>query len=132
MSNYTIFLINDIVQYVSNSLDLIITKTKINLREVSNFTFNVLKTLIESNEAKVNFIHPKLLIGQKIDDLAIIKNENRLKQIILNLFSNSFKYTKTGFIKIKAKCINNEIEISVEDSGIGIREEDYHLIFQEN
>ena len=132
LSNYTIFLINDIIQYVSNSINLLVSKTEINLREVLNFTFNVLKTLIECNEAKLNIIQPKFLIDKNIDDLTIVSDENRLKQIILNLVSNSFKFTKTGFIKIEARCIDKEVEISVEDSGIGIREEDYHLIFQEN
>ena len=45
----------------------------------------------------------------------------RIKQVLLNLISNSIKFTKKGHIKIKAKLINNnQIRISVEDSGIGI------------
>ena len=132
LSNYTIFLINDIIQYLSDSKNVIISKIEIKIREILEFTFNVLKTLIECNENKVNKIIPSLHIDDKIDEFKIISDENRLKQIILNLVSNAFKFTRNGFIKIEVKCNRTNVEIIIEDSGIGIKEEDHHLIFQDN
>ena len=134
LSNYTIVLVYDIVQYVSCSSDLKIFKQEINLREVIIFCNNVLKTLVECNEMKADKIETLLEIDDNIDHLKIISDENRLKQILLNLISNSVKFTQTGFIKLKAKYITekNTIEISVKDTGIGIKEDDNHLIFQEN
>ena len=134
LSNYTIVLINDIIQYVSNSIHFKVTKIELNLRDVLDFSYNVLKTLVECNESKVNRIKTFLIVDDEIDKLVIISDENRLKQIILNLVSNAYKFTKCGFIKIVAKYIkdSNIIEISVEDSGMGIKDTDYNLIFQEN
>ena len=123
LSNYTIFLINDIIEYVSDSIDLKLSKVEVKIRDVLDFSYNVLKTLVECNESKVNNIETMMIIGENVDDVKIISDENRLKQIILNLVSNSFKFTKSGFIKILAKFNPelNYVEIRVEDSGMGIK-----------
>ena len=56
LSNYTLVLISDIIQYVSNSINLRLNKSEIILKEVLEFGFNVLKTLVDCNENKVNKI----------------------------------------------------------------------------
>ena len=56
----------------------------------------------------------------------------RLKQIILNLLSNAYKFTKSGFIQLHAKCVDDHVEINVEDSGLGIDQKDYDLILRED
>ena len=133
-SNYTIFLINDIIQYVSGSNDLKFTKLEINTREVLNFCHSVMKTLVECNEAKAHKIETKLLIDDEIDRRIIISDENRIKQILLNLISNSVKFTHSGYVKLKAKYLreSNDLEFTVKDTGVGIKPEEKHLIFQEN
>lgn len=57
----------------------------------------------------------------------------RLKQIIINLVSNAIKFTFKGKIKITAKIVNgdkNLVKISVDDTGIGIKESDCGKLFQ--
>ncbi len=40
----------------------------------------------------------------------------------MNLLSNAIKFTSNGLIKLKALLIeDNNIELSVEDNGIGIK-----------
>lgn len=60
------------------------------------------------------------------DDLALIKaDRNRLKQVMINILDNSLKYSQEGGrIMISCRSKDNGILISVEDSGIGIPEED--------
>jgi signal transduction histidine kinase/DNA-binding response OmpR family regulator len=54
----------------------------------------------------------------------------RIKQIISNLLSNAIKFTpEMGRIRIEARCNGVDLEISVQDSGIGIAEEDIKNIF---
>ena len=55
--------------------------------------------------------------------MTVLTDENRLKQILLILTSNAVKFTLSGFIKIKAtfNLVNHFIEISVEDTGLGIK-----------
>ncbi len=67
---------------------------------------------------------------------AILLDETRLRQIMLNLMSNAVKFTQTGYVKLSAKAadIKQEQQIfdfifSVEDTGIGIPEEQQETIF---
>ena len=134
LSNYTLVLISDIIQYVSDGIKLVLNKNEIILNEILEFSLNVLKTLVECNEHKVNKIKTLLEIDENINDIMIFTDENRVKQILLNLISNAFKFTVSGFIKIKAIYLirKHSIEISVEDSGLGIKREYHHLIFQDH
>jgi len=57
-------------------------------------------------------------------------DEFRLKQIITNLVRNALKFTKEGFIHLKLAVFDNYLDISVEDSGIGISEDKKIEIFE--
>ena len=134
LSNYTIYLIQDIIQYVSEVSTLKITLSKIYLKEILDFCYDVLHTLVDCNENKSEKIKTYLQYDERINDINIYSDENKLKQILLNLISNSVKFTTCGYIKIKSVIdhLSNSIVISVEDTGLGIKEEDFHLIFKEN
>lgn len=57
----------------------------------------------------------------------------RVKQIILNILTNSVKYTKEGFIDFRVSSLIKDdicrLIISVEDSGIGIKQENIPKLF---
>jgi PAS domain S-box-containing protein len=57
----------------------------------------------------------------------------RLKQVLNNLLSNAIKFTEDGFVSIAtASRIENasvRLDVSVEDSGIGISDENKHKLF---
>jgi signal transduction histidine kinase/CheY-like chemotaxis protein len=70
------------------------------------------------------------LPGQLIGDVG------RIKQILLNLLTNSIKYTEKGFVKFSVDCVTQtdhsiRLTFIVEDSGIGIKEEDLTKLFAE-
>ncbi|MBT3187479.1 MAG: GAF domain-containing protein [Anaerolineae bacterium] len=54
----------------------------------------------------------------------------RIRQILINLFSNAAKFTDEGTIKVIAKSEGSNVRISVIDSGPGISEEDQEKLFQ--
>ena len=64
----------------------------------------------------------------------IIHDEMRIQQVILNLQSNALKFTDKGKIVIKVKTFvkdgSKHLEISVIDTGIGIKEEDQNKLFK--
>jgi PAS domain S-box-containing protein len=63
-------------------------------------------------------------------DVHIEADQRKLKQILFNLLSNAVKFTSTGgTVKVSAVTNQNYIEITVEDSGIGIKEGDIHKLF---
>ena len=62
----------------------------------------------------------------------ILSDETRLRQIILNLMSNAFKFTEKGSIQIEvtwAKVSQGLIKFQVTDSGIGISESAQRELF---
>jgi len=134
LSNYTIYLIQDIIQYVSESSTIKFILSKVHVKDILLFCNDVLHTLIDCNENKSHKIQTFFNYDEGIDHLDVLSEENKLKQIILNLISNSVKFTNSGYIRLKAfaNIETNSVIISVEDSGIGIKEEDFHLIFQEH
>lgn len=65
----------------------------------------------------------------------VIVDENRLKQLVNNLLSNSFKFTKSGEISVTFDIIEktgNSLQLScqVKDTGLGISKENQEQIFE--
>jgi signal transduction histidine kinase len=59
-------------------------------------------------------------------------DETRIRQIMLNLLSNAAKYTEKGQITLRiAQADAQFVRISIIDTGIGIKEEDFERIFEE-
>jgi signal transduction histidine kinase len=59
-------------------------------------------------------------------------DERKVKQILFNLLSNAVKFTPGGGqVTLTAKVVQDEVEISVRDTGIGISTEDQVRIFEE-
>src|SRR5882724_1731080 len=64
--------------------------------------------------------------------IAVIADRIRLKQILYNLLSNAMKFTpKEGTVSLHARVKRTFVEITVNDSGIGIKPEDQEVIFEE-
>lgn len=58
-------------------------------------------------------------------------DENRLQQIIVNFVNNAFKFTPQGEITIRYHLLNDtEIEIYVQDTGVGIPQNKLSSIFE--
>ena len=64
-------------------------------------------------------------------DVRIEADQRKLKQILFNLLSNAVKFTPTaGTVDVSAVRDGDFIEITVADTGIGIRDEDVPKLFQ--
>ena len=63
---------------------------------------------------------------------SIRADERKVKQVLLNLLSNALKFTpEGGQITVRAGLHNDEAEISVTDTGVGIAPEDQEAVFEE-
>ena len=76
----------------------------------------------------------KVEIDPYLNSIVISSDKGRIKQVLLNLISNSLKFTFEGIIFIKIKYVfkegKNFIQFSVSDTGIGIKEKDKNKLFK--
>jgi signal transduction histidine kinase/CheY-like chemotaxis protein/HPt (histidine-containing phosphotransfer) domain-containing protein len=66
----------------------------------------------------------------------LMGDEIRIRQILLNLLGNAFKYCEQGFISIHVSCENTDgdrttLVLDISDSGVGIRQEDRDKLFSD-
>ncbi|MDD5065831.1 MAG: ATP-binding protein [bacterium] len=85
------------------------------------------------------FILP-LLTNKKLDlldqipeqEIFVRADEARTKQILYNLYSNAVKFThENGSISTLVQVKEDKVSISIADTGIGIKNEDQNIIFDE-
>ena len=66
---------------------------------------------------------------------AIQSDGQKLQQILIQLLTNALKFTEKGKIELSIRTVLEEnrehLEIAVADTGIGIRQEDQKLIFED-
>lgn len=72
-------------------------------------------------------------IDEKIPSV-LYGDDVRLRQIITNILTNAIKYTPEGYVRLRMKAIQVQdgiarLEVSVSDTGIGIKEEDMDKLF---
>jgi len=137
LSNYVIYLISDIIQYVSiqEIKELNVNLSPLDSKDIINFCYQTLISLLACNKLKSEKITPHLSLDEDIENFIAESDENRIKQVLLNFISNSVKFTKEGSIRINCKTIKIEnhffIEILIKDTGIGIKESDKDKLFKD-
>ena len=126
---------NTLLEIVGNIMDINkIESDKIEIIEVPYNFKHELETLCRVNKVKLEDkpIEFRLNIAEDMP-YELLGDKPHIKQIINNLVSNAIKYTKEGFIEVSAKCINRNntctIILTVQDSGIGIKEENIKKLF---
>jgi len=122
-SNHLHGLINDVLD---------ITKIEVKKLEIRNDVFDLVEELSKLKETFNLSIKQKGLefIMNSPETLTIYDDKKRINQILINLIGNAIKFTEKGKISIKVKSKNNNVEISVKDTGPGIREEDLTKLFK--
>jgi len=124
--NELLRLINDILdlsKIEAGRMDLHLEK--LDISEISENMSDLFSSIAKSKG--VNFILEDDLLDGFVTD------KDKLSQILRNLLSNSFKFTKTGYVTLRFSPSNNDtlpIQISVIDTGIGIPKEKIETIFE--
>ncbi len=71
----------------------------------------------------------KLPIVLEMDNIEICADKIRIKQIIFNLLSNAVKFTDKGRIEIKVSQEGSQAVFRVQDTGVGLSQDDVAVIF---
>jgi len=121
---------NHLHELINDVLD--ITKIEVKKLEIRKETFNLveeLKKLKDTFNLAINDKGLEFLINSA-ETFTIYNDKKRINQILINLIGNAIKFTEKGKISIKVKKKNENVEISVKDTGSGIREEDIQKLFK--
>ncbi|RXR18423.1 response regulator [Flavobacterium amnicola] len=100
----------------------------VNIEECISEIYSSVKITIPKDK-KIDF---KLIKSETVLPYNVYTDVVKLKQVLINLLTNSIKFTDHGFITISydwSKKKNN-IEFTVEDSGLGIEKENQEFIFE--
>ncbi len=134
--------VRDIVMASDNLLEIVngvldISKIEANRLELVNSEYSTKKLIDELislskgrlGEKPIDF---KVEIDPAIPDV-LYGDVSRIKQICVNILTNAIKYTKEGWIKFGIDSVIKDdvcrLIISVEDTGIGIKENNIHKLF---
>lgn len=126
--NHLLSLINDILDLSKvEAGKIVIEATEFLLRDVLNSSRVMLME---------RAMRQRITLGFELEpgaDISIQADERKFKQIMFNLLSNAMKFTPDGgSVQVSVRpCAVDSIEISVSDTGIGIRPEDMPKLFKE-
>jgi signal transduction histidine kinase/DNA-binding response OmpR family regulator len=109
---------------------------KLNLETRPFFVAHLLKDIFETMAVRARQKGLDAVLELNIDPgLKVSGDDLRIRQIVLNLLNNSIKFTSTGSISLIAIANIDEgkamLQISVQDTGIGIPLEKQQEIFNE-
>ncbi|MEQ8188061.1 MAG: ATP-binding protein [Candidatus Eremiobacterota bacterium] len=117
-------LINDILD---------ISRIEARKMEILKYPFDLKKMLhMIERMIEVKTMEKNLLFNVEYDDDLpgyVTGDEKKISQILLNLLSNAVKFTHYGSIGLKVNKKDKNIRFQVEDTGIGIPEENLDIIF---
>ncbi|MDO5519013.1 MAG: HAMP domain-containing sensor histidine kinase [bacterium] len=96
----------------------------------ASFSMNALVRKLLENFA-IQIKEKGLVITLDMEEIIIVADEERISQVMMNLISNAVKYTHEGDkITIHMEESNEEVEVTVSDTGIGIDKEELPYVFE--
>ena len=125
---------HNLLQLIDDILDFSkIEAGKLDLEENLFDLASMIKESIQPLELKIaeKGLHLKMACDENI---LLIADERRTRQVLFNLLSNAVKFTQTGGIILQAtvKKLENgraRVSVIVEDTGIGIKPDDLQKLF---
>lgn len=99
-----------------------LNKEKFNLNELAKDVTLELESMIKEKGLK-------LICKEKKENVMIFADKSKVRQILINIINNSFKFTEKGYIKMIIESDDENAIITVEDTGIGIKKDKIAYLF---
>ena len=118
-------LVNDLIDLArieSNKLEL--SMESVALRDVVCDSLNMVQSMANDNNIKIFIVQCEAM------EISVWADYNRLRQAMINLFTNAIKYNKPdGKVHLSCEAYADKVHISVTDTGGGIAADKQSRIF---
>lgn len=123
-AQHLLSLVENLLDHAQMEVDnLSINPIATNVSDVFGQLDSIFTSLAEDNQLEFS-----VEVSPEIPEYLFL-DEMRFRQILVNLTSNAIKYTDQGSVHVQANWVNDELTVSVKDTGSGIAESDQQRIF---
>jgi two-component system, NarL family, sensor histidine kinase BarA len=123
-------IINEILDFSKiDAGKLVLESIPFNLRDLLQDTLTILAPAAHEKQLEL------LSLVYRDTPMTLVGDPLRLRQVLTNLVSNAIKFTREGSIVLRAMLEDEsadhaQLRISVQDTGIGLSDEDLRALFQ--
>jgi len=116
-------LLDNLLNWAKSQTDTIkYLPEKLNISEIINSSIEATLPMAKIKKISINKNLPEVLYGYV--------DENMVKLVLRNLISNAIKFTKPGgIIRVSANAVQDHVEVSVSDNGVGMSNEKREKLF---
>lgn len=121
-----------LLKMINNFMD--ITQIEDGARKLNFVQGNIVTIVEDVTLAVAAFLKDKgknIIFDTDVEEKIMIFDKEKIERIVLNLLSNAVKFTgKDANIRVAIHDVGSNIQISVEDNGMGIPEDKKKMIFE--
>lgn len=99
-----------------------LNKEEFNLNELGKDVILELENIIAEKGLK-------LIYSELKENIMLSADKSKIRQVLINVINNSFKFTEKGYIKLTMDSTETEAIILIEDTGIGIKKDKIAYLF---
>ena len=120
-----------LLRLVNNLID--ISRIDIGYYNLQPSNYNIVKVIEDITLSIAEYVKHKkinLIFNTDVEEITLACDPDKIERVMLNLLSNAIKYTDdNGDIYVSLNKVNEDVVVSVKDSGVGIPNDKLELIF---
>ncbi len=120
-----------LLRLVNNLID--ISRIDIGYYNLQPSNYNIVKVIEDITLSVAEYVKHKnidLIFNTDLEEIILACDPDKIERVMLNLLSNAIKYTDdSGNIQVSLNKVNEDVIVSVKDSGVGIPKDKLELIF---
>ena len=120
-----------LLRLVNNLID--ISRIDIGYYNLQPSNYNIVKVVEDITLSIAEYVKHKkinLIFNTDVEEITLACDPDKIERVMLNLLSNAIKYTDdNGDIYVSLNKVNEDVVVSVKDSGVGIPNDKLELIF---